>query len=88
MEKDGVALVRTFMWLEENLGKIRITERELSDKLAHFRSQQEGYFGESFGAIVGYKSNGAVIHYRPGVENSKEIHNHPSKKLRRHIQQY
>lgn len=75
MEKDGVALVRTFMWLEENLGKIRITERELSDKLAHFRSQQEGYFGESFGAIVGYKSNGAVIHYRPGVENSKEIHN-------------
>ncbi len=75
MEKDGLALLRTFMWLEEHVGKERITEFDLSEKLAHFRSQQEGYFGESFGAIVGYKSNGAVIHYRPELEKSKEIQN-------------
>jgi len=73
MEKDGVALVHTFMWLEEHVGKKRITEFDVSEKLAHFRSQQEGYFGESFGAIVGYKSNGAVIHYRADKDKSKEI---------------
>jgi len=75
MEKDGVALTKTFIWLEENVGKERITEFDLSEKLAYFRSQQAGYFGESIGAIVGYESNGAVIHYRPDKEKSKEIHN-------------
>ena len=73
MIKDGVALTKTFMWLEENIGKSEITEVDVSNKLAHFRSQQEGYFGESFGAIVGYKGNGAIIHYHPEEESCAKI---------------
>lgn len=34
-------------------------------KTGFYRSQQELYFGESFGAIIGYKGNGAIIHYAP-----------------------
>ncbi len=75
MVKDGVALLKTFMWLEDTLGKETITEYDLANKLSFFRSQQEGYFGESFSAIVGYESNGAIIHYRPDKEKSKEIKN-------------
>jgi Xaa-Pro aminopeptidase len=31
------------------------------------------YHGESFGAIIGYKDNGAVIHYHPEPETCKTI---------------
>ena len=65
MVKDGVALVRAFRWLEASVDGGEITEADVSDKLAYFRSQQDGYFGESFNAIVGYGSNGAIVHYRP-----------------------
>ncbi len=73
MVKDGVALSKAFKWLEDTLKERSVKEIEFSDKLAEFRSQQMDYKGESFGAIVGYKSNGAVIHYRPNWESSKEI---------------
>ena len=65
MVKDGVALTKCFMWLEKTLENRSVPEAELAEKLAEYRGQQEGYFGESFSAIVGYKGNGAIIHYRP-----------------------
>lgn len=65
MLKDGVALVKTFRWLEREVKKRAIAETELAQKLAYFRSRQPLYYGESFDAIVGYKGNGAIIHYRP-----------------------
>ncbi|MBK8081049.1 MAG: hypothetical protein IPK25_12680 [Saprospiraceae bacterium] len=43
------------------------------EKLAFYRSQQELYFGESFGAIIGYKGNGAIIHYAPPKNGSSLI---------------
>ncbi|HFB99300.1 MAG TPA: M24 family metallopeptidase, partial [Phaeodactylibacter sp.] len=64
MIKDGVALTRLFMWLEKKLEKQTVTEVEVAAKLDEFRAEQEGYHGESFSAIVGYQSNGAIIHYR------------------------
>ena len=73
MEKDGVALTRTFMWIEKTLKERTIKETEIRDQLALFRSQQEGYVGESFGAIVGYKGNGAIIHYSPEEETCADI---------------
>jgi Xaa-Pro aminopeptidase len=69
MVKDGVALTRAFRWLESTVKKRTISEVEFAEKLAYFRSKQALYFGESFDAIVGYKGNGAIIHYRP--ENGK-----------------
>lgn len=73
MVKDGVALCKAFYWLEQTLEKESVKEISFSDKLAEYRSQQNGYKGESFGAIIGYQDNGAVIHYRPNQESSKNI---------------
>ncbi len=73
MVKDGVALVKAFRWLEHALDERPVSEYELASMLAQFRSDQVGYFGESFAAIVGYKSNGAIIHYRPMPETCAMI---------------
>jgi Xaa-Pro aminopeptidase len=74
MEKDGVALLRMYMWLENELDSKTITEAEVSDKIQYFRSLMPGYVGESFPPIVGYEANGAIIHYRPHPETSADIH--------------
>ncbi len=73
MIKDGVALTKAFMWLEENVASQAITEYDFAMKLASCRSEQGQYFGESFNAIVGYEANGAIIHYRPMQETSLTI---------------
>jgi Xaa-Pro aminopeptidase len=73
MVKDGVALVHTFKWLEEEIQNRTVKETELAEKLAHFRSQQDSYKGESFAAIVGYKGNGAIVHYRAEEDSCAEI---------------
>lgn len=74
-EKDAVALTHAFYWLENTVAERTVTEYEFAAKIAAYRSQQEGYFGESFSAIVGYKGNGAIIHYRPHLETAAEIKN-------------
>ena len=70
---DGVALSRFYIWLENKLKSKTVTEYEAVKKLAFFRGQNTNYISESFGAIVGYKSNGAIIHYSPPSEGSSEI---------------
>jgi Xaa-Pro aminopeptidase len=74
MEKDGAALAESFYWLEKNVGNKLITEYDLSRELIKNRSIKDHYYGESFHAIVGYKSNGAIMHYRPTADSSSEIH--------------
>ena len=74
MLKDGVALTKLYMWLEDNVDSKKIDEVAVAERLAAFRAEQKGYFGESFGAIVGYKGNGAIVHYsakRPGCATLK-----------------
>ena len=73
MIKDGVALTKLYYWLEQELQQNPVTEYELAQKLAYFRSTQEGYHGESFAAIVGYNGNGAIVHYRPMSDTSASI---------------
>lgn len=73
MVKDGVALTRFFRWFESTLQKRGIPETEVAEQLAYFRSQQEGYYGESFDAIVGYRGNGAIVHYRAMPETCATI---------------
>lgn len=68
--KDGVALVRFFRWLEENLGRMEISEYSLDEKLTSFRDEQQGYIGNSFGTIAGYKDHGAIIHYSATPETA------------------
>ena len=74
MKKDGAALAHTFYWLEHKLRQNeKIDEVEVAKKIADSRSLQKFYHGESFGAIVGYKGNGAIIHYHPEPETCKTI---------------
>lgn len=73
--KDGAALTIAFKWLEDIVQSRAIPEAEFADKLAECRSQQDGYKGESFPAIIGYKANGAIIHYHPTHEDCHEIKN-------------
>ncbi|MGZ2368237.1 aminopeptidase P family protein [Ancylomarina sp. YFZ004] len=73
MIQDGLALTQFFCWLEENLGKSRITEFTLMDQIRHFRSKQKHFMGESFGSIVAYKAHGASPHYSTTEETDCEI---------------
>jgi Xaa-Pro aminopeptidase len=73
MVKDGVALTKAFRWLEHTLEKRPVSEYEMASMIAQYRSDQANYFGESFMAIVGYQSNGALNHYHPAATGSALI---------------
>ena len=73
MVKDGVALTKFFYWLEQNLGKERITEISASEKLEAFRREQENFVHPSFGTIAGYGPHGAVVHYEATPETDVEL---------------
>lgn len=74
MRKDGVALVGFFRWLEQVLqSNTYPTEYHLAQQLDAFRQKQKAYRGESFSAIVGYQSNGAIVHYKPSKTNSAVV---------------
>lgn len=72
--QDGVALTQAFIWLDKNISQNRISESDFAQQIAFCRGKQEGYFSESFGSIVGFNENGAIVHYRPVENNSKIIH--------------
>ena len=73
MVKDGVALLRLYRWLEKTLAERSVPETEVAEVLANYRSQQKDYYGESFDAIVGYKGNGAIVHYRAEPDTCADI---------------
>lgn len=75
MERDGVAMVKFLYWLTHNAGKEEMTEYSIGKKLYDFRAETENFVGESFGSIVGYKGNGAIVHYSAKSEGSKAITN-------------
>jgi len=75
MRKDGIALTRFFIWLEDYLQTQSISEYDLGIKLESFRKEMPLYTGQSFGCIVGYKGNGAIIHYSAPQEGSATIQN-------------
>ncbi|RNA06073.1 xaa-Pro aminopeptidase 1 [Brachionus plicatilis] len=51
-----------------------LNEHDLAEFLDKKRSEQEGFFACSFETICGFGSNGAIIHYKPKLdENNKKI---------------
>jgi len=62
MRKDGVAMVNFLYWLHTVVGKVKVNEYDVLEKLIEFRSQQQGFMGPSFHSIVGYNGNGAIVH--------------------------
>ncbi|WP_461450365.1 aminopeptidase P family protein [Mucilaginibacter sp.] len=73
MVKDGVAMTRFFKWMEENIGKIKITEISAAEKLKGFRAEQDTFAGVSFNTIGGYKAHGALPHYFATAESDVKI---------------
>ncbi len=74
MVEDGKALVKFLYWLDQELqGEKVYTEAQLSQKLKGFRAEIPDFRGESFASIVGFRGNGAIIHYRPGDPGSAGV---------------
>lgn len=75
MQRDGVAMVKFLYWLTHQAGKESMNEYSIGEKLLGFRKEGKNFVGESFGSIVGYKENGAQMHYSAKPEGSKEVTN-------------
>ncbi len=71
--KDGVAVTRFMHYVKENVGKTKLTEISLGDKLEGFRKEQEGFLYPSFDTIMGYGPHGAIIHYSATPETDVEV---------------
>jgi Xaa-Pro aminopeptidase len=69
MVKDGVAITKFLKWVKDNVNKIEITELSAAAQLKNFRAEQEGFVGESFTTIAGYKGHGALPHYSSTPES-------------------
>lgn len=78
MQRDGVAMVKFLYWLTHTAGKEAMNEYSIGEKLFGFRAEGKNFVGESFGSIVGYKDNGAIMHYSAKSEGSKEVTNDSS----------
>lgn len=63
MVQDGVALAKFFTWLEGALGKERITELTIDEKISAERAKQPDFVSCSFGTIAAFNANGAMPHY-------------------------
>jgi Xaa-Pro aminopeptidase len=61
---DGVAMVRFLLWLEKNIGKQKISEITVSQKLKELRAQQPDNIGPSFETIAAYKDHGAILPWK------------------------
>jgi len=72
--KDACANAEFYAWLFEALENGEtLTEFDLVLKVAHYRSLQENYFDESFDAILAYKDNAAMMHYKPIKDKSRKL---------------
>jgi Xaa-Pro aminopeptidase len=65
MIRDGVALTRFFIWLEENVKGGKITELSASAKLEEIRLEHEECTGPSFTTIAAFNNHAASPHYSP-----------------------
>ncbi len=78
MRKDGRALVRFLIWLEQTVQETPPDrsgpgEVEASERLAQFRAEDDGFVMPSFGTISAYGAHGAVVHYSPTPESDVPI---------------
>ncbi|KFC35502.1 aminopeptidase P family protein [Elizabethkingia anophelis] len=78
MVRDGVAMVKFLYWLTHQAGKEPMNEYSIGEKLRGFRAEGANFVGESFSSIIGYKGNGAIIHYSAKAEGSKDVTNDSS----------
>jgi Xaa-Pro aminopeptidase len=73
MAQDGAAMCEFYAWFEQALGKERITELTIDEKLTAARAGRAGFVGLSFSTIAGFNANGAMPHYRATAESHAVI---------------
>lgn len=72
--RDGAALYRFFCWLSKaHMNGESVTEITAADKLEELRSKGDNFFGLSFDSIIGWKGNGAIVHYRASEKSAANI---------------
>ena len=71
--KDGVAVTKFMYWLKNNVGKVAMDEISLDKYLFECRRSQKNFIEESFGAIVAYNANAAMMHYSASEEEKAEV---------------
>lgn len=73
--EDGIAVERFLHWLQTSIeAGDAVNEYEASLKLHQFRSEIEGFRGESFETISAYGPNAALPHYVTPEEGSAELY--------------
>ena len=73
MSEDGAAMCEFYAWFEGALGRERITELTIDEKLSAARARRSGFVGLSFSTIAGFNANGAMPHYRAMPESHAVI---------------
>ncbi len=73
MERDGAALVRLFMWIEQNAASGTINELDVWEQGKMERGKSELYRGDSFEMICGYREHGAIVHYSATPESASTL---------------
>ncbi|MDR0661800.1 MAG: aminopeptidase P family N-terminal domain-containing protein, partial [Holosporales bacterium] len=63
-ERDGLALIEFFSWLEKATAKTSIDERTAAEKLHHFRARSPLFRGPSFETISATGAQAAFVHYQ------------------------
>ena len=75
--RDGVAMVRFLIWLEKEI-EVKdglLKEWDVVCKIKELRAKVLHNRGESFGTIVGYGPNGAMMHYAPTEKDCSALYN-------------
>lgn len=73
MVRDGVALIRFFRWLDNNIDTGNVTEMSAARQLRAFRAEQDLFVDESFDTIAGFNEHGAIVHYTATPESDAKI---------------
>jgi Xaa-Pro aminopeptidase len=73
MAQDGAAMCEFYAWFEQALGRERITELTIDERLSAQRAKRPGFTGLSFSTIAGFNANGAMPHYRATPESHAVI---------------
>lgn len=74
---DGIAVTRFLHWLEKTVQSgVTISEWDGAVKLGEFRSEGEGYRGDSFETVSSWGEGAALPHYVTPQDGSTKIKNH------------
>ncbi len=73
MRQDGAAMCEFYAWFEQALGRERITELTIDERLSAARARRPGFKGLSFSTIAAFNANGAMPHYRATPESHAVI---------------